>query len=98
VWLEKVKFQTRRAVGLEEIAGTDTALTGLLHSIQRLQLDGDTLSALVPELANLRSKLPPEIHNGEEPFLAPTPETIAELRTAVQDLLIAKLLQHGRVR
>jgi DNA repair exonuclease SbcCD nuclease subunit len=98
VWLEKVKFQTHRAVGLEEIAGTDTALTGLLHSIQRLQLDGDTLSALVPELANLQSKLPPEIHNGEEPFLAPTPETIAELRTAVQDLLIAKLLQHGRVR
>ena len=98
VWLEKVKFQTRRAVSLEEIAEADTALTGLLQSIQKLKLDGDTLTALVPELANLQSKLPAEIHNGEEPFLDSSPDTIAELRTEVQDLLIAKLLQHGRIR
>lgn len=98
VWLEKVKFQTRRAVSLEEITGADTALTGLLQSIQELKLDDDTLIALVPELANLQSKLPAEIHNSEEPFLASSPDTIAELRTQVQDLLTAKLLQHGRIR
>ncbi len=97
IWLEKVKFQTSRTVSLEDVAGADTALTGLLQSIQNLQLDGDTLFRLVPELANLQSKLPAEIHNGEEPFLDPSEEAVAELRGEVQDLLIAKLLQHGKV-
>jgi len=98
VWLEKVKFQTKRTVSLDEIAEADTALTGLLQSIQELKFDRHTLSTLVPELTNLQSKLPAEINNGEEPFLAPSPETVAELRTEVQDLLIAKLLQHGKIR
>jgi DNA repair protein SbcD/Mre11 len=98
LWLEKVKFQTSREVSLEEVDSADTALTGLMQSIRELKLDGDTLSALVPELAGLQSKLPPEIHSYEEPFLSPSPDTIAELRTEVQDLLIAKLLQHGRIR
>lgn len=98
VWLEKVKFQTKRTVSLDEIAEADTALTGLLQSIQELKFDSDTLSTLMPELTNLQSKLPAEINDGEEPFLAPSPETVAELRTEVQDLLIAKLLQHGKIR
>ena len=84
-------------MSLDEIAGADTSLTGLLQSIQELKLEVDTLITLVPELANLQSKLPAEIHKGEETFLDPSPDTIAELRTAVQDLLIAKLLRHGRI-
>jgi DNA repair protein SbcD/Mre11 len=98
VWLEKVTFQTERAVSLEDIAEADTALTGLLQSIQELQLDRHTISALVPELAGLQSKLPPEVNSGEDSFLHPTPETIVELRRQVQELLIAQLLQHGKVQ
>ena len=98
VWLEKVKFQTSRKKSLEEIFGEDTPIAGLLQSIQHLELDGDTLLGLVPELSALKSKLPAEIHSGDEPFLDPSPEKIAELRTDVQELLIAKLLQHGGAR
>ncbi len=99
VWLEKVTFQTERAVSLEDITEADTALTGLLQSIQELQLDPLTLSALVPELASLQSKLPPEITLWRRTlFFIHTPETIAELRRQVQELLIAQLLQHGRVQ
>lgn len=98
VWLEKVKFQTSRKVILEEIFGEDTPIAGLLQSIQHLELDGDTLLELVPELSTLKSKLPAEIHSGDEPFLDPSPDKIAELRTEVQELLIAKLLQHGGAR
>ena len=98
VWLEKVKFQTKRAVSLDEVAEANTALSGLLKSIQELKFDSNTLSTLVPELASLQSKLPAEINSGEEPFLTASPETIAELRAEVQDLLIAKLLQHGKLR
>ncbi len=95
IWLEKVKFRTNRKVSLEEIIGEDTPVAGLVQSIQRLELDGDTLLRLAPELAVLKSKLPPEIHGGDEPFLDTSPEKIAELRNEVQELLIARLLQHG---
>lgn len=95
VWLEKVKFQTTRKVSLEEIFGEDTPIAGLLQSIQHLELDGDTLLGLVPELSALKNKLPAEIHSGDEPFFDPSPDKIAEFRAEVQELLIAKLLQHG---
>jgi exonuclease SbcD len=95
VWLEKVKFQTSRKVRLEEIAGEDTPIAGLLHSIEKLELGGDGLLELVPELAVLKSKLPAEIHSDGEPFPDTSSEKMGELRNEVRELLIAKLLQHG---
>jgi DNA repair exonuclease SbcCD nuclease subunit len=95
MWLEKVKFQTSRQVSLEEIVGEDTPIAGLLQSIQKVKMDGDSLLELVPELTALKSKLPPDIHSGDDPFLDTSPDKIAELRNEVQELLIAKLLQHG---
>ncbi|RZB34668.1 MAG: hypothetical protein SRB1_00436 [Desulfobacteraceae bacterium Eth-SRB1] len=95
VWLEKVKFQTSRKKSLVEIFSEDTPIAGLLQSIQHLELDGDTIFGLVPELSALKSKLPAEIHSSDEPFLDLSPDKIAELRTEVQELLIAKLLRHG---
>jgi hypothetical protein len=50
---------------------------------------------LIPDLSALKSKLPPEIHSGDEPFLDVSSDKIAELRTEVRELLIAKRLQHG---
>ena len=94
-WLEKVKFQTSRKVDLREVIGEDTPMVGLLQSVQNLALDGDSLAELVPELAKLRSKLPGEIYDGSEPFLETSSSYIEELCVDVQELLIAKLLQHG---
>ena len=91
VWLEKVKFQTSRAVSLEDVDGADTALTGLLQSIQALQLDGDTISALVPELAIYEASYRLKSTANEESFLdlhrLRQPQNFAR---TVQDLLIAK--------
>jgi exonuclease SbcD len=98
VWLEKVKFKTTRKVSLNDILDEDTPIASLLRSIQHLDLDGDTLLGLVPELSALKTKLPIEIFSGDDPFLDPSPDKIAELRTEVQELLIAKLLQHGGAR
>lgn len=94
IWLEKVAFRTSRKVSLKEIAGENTPIAGLLQSIDSLKLDGDTLLKIIPELAVLKSKLPPDIHSSDEPFLDTSSDKIAELRTEVQELLIAKLLQH----
>ncbi len=95
VWLEKVKFKTTREVRLEELIGEDTPIAGLIESVQKLELDGDDLTSLVPELAALKTKLPAEIQSGDDPFLETSPEKMAELCTEVQEILISKLLQHG---
>jgi len=94
VWLEKVKFKTSRRVSLEEIVGEDTPIAGLIGSIQKLELDGERLNELVPELATLKAKLPAEIYSSEDPFLETSAENIKELRAEVQEMLISKLLQH----
>lgn len=98
VWLETVKYQTTRKVSLDNILSEDTPIAGLLRSIHHLELDGDTLLGLVPELSALKTKLPIEIFSGDDLFLDLSPDKIAELRTEVQELLIAKLLQHGGAR
>ncbi len=98
VWLEKVTFRTNRTVRPEDTIETDMALTGLLRTIEKIKLEDDTLTELVPELTGLHSKLPPEIHIDGESFLFPSPESIPELREQVQNLLIAQLLQHGKAR
>lgn len=98
IWLEKVLFQTNRKVSLIEVAGKNTPIAGLLQSIDSLELDGDSLLEFVPELAVLKSKLPPDIHSIDEPFLDTSSNQITELHTEVQELLIAKLLQYESER
>jgi exonuclease SbcD len=94
VWLEKVKFQTNRKASLEEIVGEDSALSGLLQAVESLDFGGDALTALVPELANLKTKLPAELLD-EGSVLESQPGDLSELREEVKELLIAKLIQHG---
>lgn len=95
IWLEKVAFQTSRKVELKEVLGDETPISGLLRSIEGLELEGENLFELVPELSVLKSKLPPEIYNGDESLLDISSEKTAELRTEVRELLISKLLEHG---
>jgi DNA repair exonuclease SbcCD nuclease subunit len=97
LWLEKTSFKTSRTVSLEEIVGEDSPVAGLLHSIAQLELDHNAILELVPELAVLKTKLPPEILGGDEPLLDSSPGRIAELRSEVQELLIAKLLRQRGV-
>jgi len=95
VWLEKVLLQTRRRTELAELVGRDTALAGLLRSLDDLQLSTDGLFALVPDLAALKSRLPPELFIGDEPLLADISGQMDILRAEVKELLVARLLQHG---
>jgi len=95
VWLEKVLVQTRRRTDLGEIVGRDTALAGLLRSLDDLQLSNKELFALVPELTAFKSRLPPELFTGGEPFLGDIPGQMDTLRAEVKELLVARLLQHG---
>jgi hypothetical protein len=95
IWLEKVKFDTHRAVSIEEMFDRNTPLAGLLQSIEQVELDNDTLMALVPELADLKRRLPREIYQDENPFPESGRSSMTTLRAQVRELLMARLLQHG---
>lgn len=95
IWLEQVRFQTRGKLPLEDILGDETPLAALLATIDALDLAEHSLFSLAPELAGLKSKLPPEIGYGDEPFLQPTPEILSELRYKIREMLIARLILHG---
>ncbi len=97
IWLEKVVFDTHRRVSLEAVVGRDTPVAALLESIEKIELDADRLRELVPDLAVLKSKLPPEIQTGTDPFPDGT-ENFCEIRKDVRELLIASLLRSGGAR
>lgn len=95
MWLEKVNFQTRREVGLEEIISEDTPIANLVRSVQNLDGTGGSLAEMVPELAVLKNKLPAGVFDSDDPFFDSSPEMIAELRAEVLEMLVSKLLLHG---
>ncbi len=94
VWLEKVRFRTNRKICLEEIVGEDTPLSGLLQTIEKIEFGDDALTALVPDLATLKTKLPAELVD-DDFLLESPPGQMADLREEVRELLIAKMIQHG---
>lgn len=94
VWLEKTQFRTSRKTSLAEAIGENTPLSGLLHALAGLEFGEDALATLVPNLANLQTKLPAELF-GAVSLLENSPEELTELREEVRELLIGKLLQHG---
>ncbi|MEW6520519.1 MAG: DNA repair exonuclease [Thermodesulfobacteriota bacterium] len=95
VWLEKVLPQTRRRTELAGLVGRDTALAGLLRSLDELPLGAEDLFTLVPDLPAFKSRLPAELFEGDEPLLADSPGQTETLRAEVRELLAARLLQHG---
>jgi DNA repair exonuclease SbcCD nuclease subunit len=94
VWLEKVKFRTSRKTSLEEIVGEDTPLSGLLQTIEKIEL-GDGVTNLVPDLSTLKTKLPSELVDDDSLLANPSAEQLAELREEVREMLIARIIQHG---
>lgn len=96
VWLEKVRFATQSPESGTDRLSEDSPLAGLLHSLADLQLEGHRLYALVPELEDLRNRLPAELLGGEDPFDPTAPEQFAELQMEVRELLMVRLLHQGR--
>lgn len=96
LWLEKVRFATHAPEPGGGLLSEDSPFSGLLHSLDDLQLDGHSLYERVAELEELRNRLPAELLGGEDPFDPAAPEALAELQQDVRDLLMARLLHQGR--
>ena len=92
VWLERVLFQTRKNVPGEERPGEDSPFTALRRAVDDFRRGGRRLPDLVPEMEKLRSKLPPDLLNEEDPF-QPGNEKMAALCEDVKELLMGRVLQ-----
>ncbi|NTV12751.1 MAG: DNA repair exonuclease [Desulfobulbaceae bacterium] len=95
VWIEKILFDTRQEPQPGEDFADDTPLAVMQKTVAGLQFADTRLLDLLPELEQLRSKLPADLLTDGDPF-APGAEALAALREDVQELLKAKMLSGGR--
>ncbi|MBU2648911.1 DNA repair exonuclease [bacterium] len=95
MWLEKVRFRTRRAAPVESTLGEESPIAGLMQAVATLELNTESILRLSPEIASLKSKLPAEFLKNDDSYLSEDPQLLAELNSDVRELLIAKLLKHG---
>lgn len=93
VWLEKIQFKTTRRSTLGEVVGQETPLSDLLHAIGSLEFRDNQWLQQIPELSDLKNKLPLELFDDKEIFLSGNSDQLQDLRNEVRELLISKLLQ-----
>lgn len=96
VWLEQVRLLTRDELDLDGLRARDDALGQLCRAIEALRGGGPELSALMEEFADLRSKLPPVLRDGDDALRLDDPAYfVAALDDVEQILLHALLAQPG---
>ena len=95
MWLEKVLFKTDRKGSLKDAMGEETPLAGLMTAVEQFALDAGRLLDLVPEVAALKNKLPPDLIGGDDPLLPIAPDQISVFLHDVRELRTAKLISHG---
>ena len=95
MWLEKVLFKMDRKESMEDTPGEATPLAGLMTAVEQFVVDSERLLELVPEIAALKNKLPPDLIGGDDPLLPSAPDQIQIFLDDVKELLTAKLISHG---
>jgi DNA repair protein SbcD/Mre11 len=92
VWIEKVRMETEIQMDLEEMMDRDDPIGGLLRSVRQLGASDEVLAELLPEFADLKRKLPSDLHQGDEPLEVLDPRRRGELVEEVKRILVGRLL------
>jgi DNA repair exonuclease SbcCD nuclease subunit len=92
VWIEKVAIKTREPRVNEEIYANDSALGGLLHAIQDMELNPSVLDELADEVSALRQKLPAELLSGVDPYDPTDLELLRKTLDDIKELLVNRLV------
>jgi len=98
LWLEKIRIRTREEMNLEALMEDDNPVSGMLRMLVGLEVSGDGISEIDPEIGSFLSKLPAEIRGGEEPFDPSHPDQWGDICADVKELLIARVLHAGGSR
>ncbi len=95
LWVEKVQLETQSGVSQEAALERDDAFGGLLREIRDVELEPERIGQISEYFNALRTKLPPELLAGEDPFDPTDPEVLRAILPDVTELLMHQLLSHG---
>jgi DNA repair protein SbcD/Mre11 len=95
VWVEKVLLETAPAFDLGDLRQRDDPLGHVVKALDRLRQDEASLRELVPELAELRSRLK-ELGSSADGSAIDAPERLRAAVDDVERLLLPRLLGSAR--
>lgn len=95
VWVEKVRFRTSSLLDLDEISRRRDPAGDLMRFMGEIVSDDESLASLSEEFAPLKSKLPPDIFQGEDAIDLQSPDRLRSLVEEARQLLISRLLAKG---
>jgi DNA repair exonuclease SbcCD nuclease subunit len=95
VWLEKIRFRTEHEIDERALAERDDAIGQLLRAIERVRDDDAALLEHGRALAELASKLPDEVVEGEDGVRISDPTFLREVLDDVKGLLLPRLSGEG---
>ena len=93
--MEKVQLETQSGASQEAALEPDDAFGGLLREIRDVELEPERIAQISEDFNALRTKLPPELLAGEDPFDPTDPEVLRAILPDVTELLMHQLLSHG---
>ena len=97
VWVEKVNLRSRSPDRADEMAVQDGPVGELVQYINSLSTDGDRLTQLSDELAELRRKLPIELREGPNALRIDDPVWLGEVLSQSRYMLIERLMSKQTV-
>jgi DNA repair exonuclease SbcCD nuclease subunit len=95
LWIERVRFRTEAPLDVGALEERDDAIGQLARSLRALRDDQAGLTALLPEFASLRKKLPQEAREGDDGIRLDDPAFLREALEDVEQMLISRLLGAG---
>ncbi|WP_332692969.1 metallophosphoesterase family protein [Halalkalibacter lacteus] len=88
VWIEKIKFETRRQIDLDELKEQHTPVASILEFLDTVTGEEDTLELLLEEFKDLQNSLPHELKSGEEGFDFTDTTLMKSRLDEVEDLIL----------
>jgi hypothetical protein len=95
LWLERVSIGTSAQLDVASLARRDDAIGQVARALRDLSADPEARGALLSELADLRTKLPPEVREGTDGVRLDDPEFLAAVLSDVEQMLLPTLAAIG---
>ncbi|MFP4315432.1 MAG: exonuclease SbcCD subunit D [Desulfovibrionales bacterium] len=94
IWLERVVFDLHPQETACTQQSSDSPVLELIESLAARELHMEELLQELPELEELKSKLPPAVLSGEDPFDPTDLGMLESMKPEIRDLLMSRLLRH----
>ncbi len=95
LWLERVSFATRAELDVGMLAERRDAIGQVARALSALRTDPEACAALLEELAELRTKLPSEVREGQDAVRLDDPEMLVDALSDVEQMLLPALAALG---